>query len=394
MQIAVFIKRTTLHPTFGGLETQNKLLCEGLVSRGHTVTIFSPKLGANLNTADENGVKYIFIDCSFRSLAGFGALDKNNWHNRSIDEFNKIHSTSPFDLVLGQSSAALGIIAKKEELAIPVVSISHGTILGEYKTRLQSLDTFKDLIRMIPDTGYLLLNFFKRQRQFVLHSNKIIAVSNIVKRKLIDETFVPASKITVVYNGIDSSKVSYDETVSDSGRVNFIYVGLIHPSKGLRDLVKAICKVDNAYLTIVGKGPYEKDLGKLISKLGVSDRISLAGPIPYETLLRTYKDYDVFVLPTRRMEGFPMTTVEAMFAGLPSLVSDMGGTPEAIENEVSGFVFESGNIRQLQDRITYFVNNPASIVSMGNAARKRAMSMYTLEKMVDEYEKVMQEVIK
>ena len=46
MQIAVFIKRTTLHPTFGGLETQNKLLCEGLVSRGHTVTIFSPKLGA------------------------------------------------------------------------------------------------------------------------------------------------------------------------------------------------------------------------------------------------------------------------------------------------------------------------------------------------------------
>ena len=84
MNIAVFIKRTTLHSGFGGLETQNKTLCEGLVTRGHNITVFSPKRELNKEDEKLNGVRYVYIDCSYRSLAGFGHLDKNNWINRSV----------------------------------------------------------------------------------------------------------------------------------------------------------------------------------------------------------------------------------------------------------------------------------------------------------------------
>ena len=92
---------------------QNLVLCEGLVSRGHSVTVFSPKLDVMKESESANGVEYVFVDCSFRSLGGFAFWDKNNWVNKSVARFEAINKKKKFDVVLGQSSAALGIIRKK-----------------------------------------------------------------------------------------------------------------------------------------------------------------------------------------------------------------------------------------------------------------------------------------
>ena len=100
MNIAVFIKRTTFHKGFGGLETLNKALCEGLVGRDHRVTVFSPKHELDKDQEKINGVRYQYVGCSYRSLAGFAYFDKNNWVNRSVAEFEKLHEQNPFDLII------------------------------------------------------------------------------------------------------------------------------------------------------------------------------------------------------------------------------------------------------------------------------------------------------
>lgn len=395
MRVAVFIKRTTHHKSYGGLETQNKSLCEELVSRGHDVYVFSPQLDYDgKKIFVDNGVNYVFVKSSFRSLAGFGYLDKNNWINRSVEDFMFIHKQTAFDVILGQSSAALGIIRAKSDVKVPVISISHGTTIGEYKTRLQSLGGLQDFIKLVPDTAYVLLNFFKRQRQFVLHSDKVIAVSTSVKNALVEETFVSEDGVEVIYNGIDSATVTYQpKKVESSNKVRFLYLGLVHKSKGLGDLVKAIKDLDKASLTVIGDGPYLEELENFIVKNNLEDRVDLKGKISHDEVLKMITNFDVFVLPSRRVEGFPMTLVEAMFAGLPIIGSNMGGIPEAIDENETGFIIESGNIQQLKVKMNYLVENVEERSKMSINARNKAQQSFTIQKMVDDYEKVINKVI-
>ncbi len=89
MKIAAFIKSTTLHKNHGGLETQNKVLCEGLVKKGHQVTVFSPKRDLDVSGAEESGVKYVFIDAQYgrKIISGF---KKDSWEKMSLKVFEKV----------------------------------------------------------------------------------------------------------------------------------------------------------------------------------------------------------------------------------------------------------------------------------------------------------------
>jgi len=86
MRIAFFIKSTTFHNGYGGLETQNRALCEELVARGHDILVFSPQRELKCETKYEKGVKYHFVPCVYR-LARF---NKKNWFFKSR-KIKKIH---------------------------------------------------------------------------------------------------------------------------------------------------------------------------------------------------------------------------------------------------------------------------------------------------------------
>ena len=392
MNLAVFIKRTTLHAGYGGLETQNKALCEGLAKRGHKITVFSPKYKLDTLSQELNGVFYKFIDCSYRSLGGFGYLDKNNWINRSVEEFKKAHQKEKFDLVLGQSSAALGLVMKKAELDVPVISISHGTTTGEFKTLLQSLSSLKDYVKLIPNTAYFLLNFFNRQREFVLHSDKVVAVSKFVKKALVDETFVDENRIAVIYNGTDENIIS---TKIDDGMVRLFYVGLIHRSKGLEDLVEVMGELrgKSIDLTIIGDGPQLEALKRLVSEKKLLGKIHVLGRTSHEEAMKVLGESDIFVLPSRRVEGFPMSVIEAMFAQVPVIGSNMGGIPEGVENGVTGIVYESGNVNELKNAIIKLSEDKELRDRMGKNAYEKAKKEFTLDVMLDKYEKTFSEVL-
>jgi glycosyltransferase involved in cell wall biosynthesis len=389
MNIAVFIKRTTFHAGFGGLETQNKTLCEGLVVRGHKVTVFSPKLELDKDTEKLNGVSYIYVDCSFRSLAGFDRLDKNNWTNRSVAELEKIHKIKPVELILAQSSAGLGVIRKKEKLNIPIVSIAHGSTLGELDTTLRSLKTFKDWMMLIPKLAYFVLNYLGRQREFVLHSDRIVTVSEYVKKSLVDETFVDEGKLDVIYNGVDPEAFTIRNKRTTS--IQIFYVGLIHWSKGLKHLVEAFEELNmgNVRLTIAGDGEHLGALRDMVQKKGLDNIVKVLGRVPHEDVASLMLDSDIFVIPSKRVEGFPMTIPEAMFAGLPVIGTSMGGIPEGIEEGKTGFVVKSGDSKILAKALRELVLDSALREKMSEAALDKARREFTLDVMLNKYEEVL-----
>lgn len=401
MRIAVFAKRTSFHKNSGGLETSNETLVEGLVKRGYDVTVFSPKHELTDDSKEKNNVKYIFVPCKYkmgRFLGFFGSTDPENWVNKSYDYFLKENTVKKFDLILGQSSAAIGIIRKKKSIGIPIVSVSHGTIISEYRTYLDELGISdftspKKIVKFVFNTGYTIKNFFRRQRDFVHGSDKIIAVSNFVKSKLIEETFADENKITVVHNGIDPAKFTKPNT-SASLPLKIIYVGRIEKSKGLQFLLQSLVAIENVHLTVIGDGPYLDYLKQLAEKFQLKKTVEFKGKMPYQTIPEELSNAHVFVLPTVRIEGFPMVIVEAMMAGLPAIVSDIGGNSDAIDDGVNGFLVKPGDITSLEEKINEFIQNPDKIASMGDSAFVKAHDNFTSDKMVDSYVKVFEEVLR
>lgn len=89
-----------------------------------------------------------------------------------------------------------------------------------------------------------------------------------------------------------------------------------------------------------------------------------------------------------------MTVVEAMFAGLPVIGAAIGGVPEAIENNVTGLTYESGNIDELYLCLSKLIKDKRLRANMGIAARTAAVNKFTLDIMIDKYEKVLKGVKK
>ena len=383
MRIAVFIKSTTFHKGYGGLETQNKLLCEGLVRRGHAITVFSPKKEVDIETASQNGVDYVFVKSNYRTL--FSSFDKNNWYQRSYETFTNMSKTTPFDLVVSQSSAGLGIISRRVHGYPKVVSIAHGSIISELKTVMVN---GAGLVHLAKDTLFSLYNFFWRQRTFVHGSDRVVAVSSYVKKALVEETYVIEDKIRVIHNGIDPTALLTLNKGTHTGGNAFLYVGQITKSKGIDTLIRVFedPELKDTQLQVVGGGD-------MLDVVKSTQNVTFQGKISYDLLPKAYTDKSGFLFPTKRYEGFPMVLVEAMFAGLPIVAFDMGGVSDAVIDGITGYLLRPEDISGFKRRVIELSQNPELAAKLGASAREKAMAEYTVDAMINGYEHVFEEVL-
>lgn len=390
MKIAVFIKRTTFDKGFGGLETQNKLLCEGLVLKGHTIHVFSPKREAGLTIKNENNVIYHFVECKIAEFSSISVSRKESWAYKSYESFKQVNGEQGFDLIISQSSGGIGVVRNKTEFNIPIISILHGTKIGEFQTKIRSSQSIKDYLSTFIDIPHVLKNFFTVQRQIVHGSDKIVAVSNSVKQAIVDETYVEEQKVTVINNGmVPPKKQITAESYKLHNEVRLLYVGQVQRSKGVDFLIELLKEpeFENFTLDVIGGGPLLEEL----KAASVSNtRMKFHGKLPYEQVLNFYnpKCSDIFVFPTNRVEGFPMVLIEAMFGGLPIVAFNLGGINDAVVDGETGYLVEAGNKQLFKEKLLEFQKNSELIKTLGLNAYTKAKKSFTLEKMLDSYENV------
>ena len=394
MNIAVITKSTTLHKGHGGLETQNKALCEGLSKRGHKITIFSPKKDIEFDKYEENGINYVFIEADYRNYL-FSAFRKNSWSKKSLEVFTDYHQKQKYDLVLGQSSAAESIIENKNTLEVKTVSISHGTTLSEFNTFVKNISSIKDLYWLVRNFQYFIRQYFGRQRRFVLHSDKVIAVSEYVKKALISETFVDDRRVEVVHNGVDGDAYKIEKTNRDiGGLVHTYFIGRLERSKGILTVIDIINKIDrDVVLHVIGSGPCQKEAEKLVAKLKIQEKVIFHGKMPHYEFIKNVHP-DIFVFPTKRIEGFPMVIVEAMFAGMPTVAFNCGGVSDAVIDGKTGFLIKAGDSEEFKEKLIKLIDSIEMRQEMGKNSREIAEKDYTIDTMVDRYEKIFTEVLK
>jgi len=116
------------------------------------------------------------------------------------------------------------------------------------------------------------------------------------------------------------------------------------PRMGLDNLILAIEQViktaPDIYLVVGGEGPLKDDLISMVKKLGVEKHIEFKGFISEDNLPEYYQMTDLFVLPTRELEGFGLVTLEALACGVPVLGTPVGGTKEIIGRFDPDFLFK------------------------------------------------------
>jgi glycosyltransferase involved in cell wall biosynthesis len=145
----------------------------------------------------------------------------------------------------------------------------------------------------------------------------------------------------------DADIVSRTDTCGGA-RIRLLTVSRIDPRKGLRALPALVAELAAAgrdvSIDIVGPtigliGESERDaIAAEAERLGVADRVVLAGPVPLDRLWSLYRDFDIFVLPTRPGEGIPRVLMEAMASGLPVVTTNVSGIASLVTDGENGLL--------------------------------------------------------
>jgi glycosyltransferase involved in cell wall biosynthesis len=161
-----------------------------------------------------------------------------------------------------------------------------------------------------------------------------------------------------------------------------VSVGRLVYYKGFEHLIRAMAHVQGTLL-IVGKGPLDRSLAALASRLGVADRVHFLGKVDHDKLVACYHAAKLFVLPSvARSEAFGIAQVEAMAASLPVINTSLqSGVPFVSPHGQTGLTVPPGDPGALAAAINSLLSNPELRVSLGNAARSRAWQEFSLDAM-------------
>lgn len=245
-----------------------------------------------------------------------------------------------------------------------------------------------------------------RQTEQFLHGKMslILANSNAVIRELTQTEFVPREKLSLVYNGVpDLTKTICPDvqTVREElgirkETVVFLFVANLLPYKGGVDLIKACCLLgDNTSLSsewcliIVGdnRAGKQHEMEQLAEENSIRSRLHFVGKQP--NIDRYLAIADIGVLVSHE-EGFSNFVLEGMSAGIPMIVSDVGGNPEAVVNGVTGMVVPPHNANELATAMSYLIDNRDDADKMGRAAQVRAREEFSIMQSVSGYCQVYQ----
>jgi glycosyltransferase involved in cell wall biosynthesis len=144
-------------------------------------------------------------------------------------------------------------------------------------------------------------------------------------------------------------------------------------------------------LELVGEGDARLDNEALARRLGLADRVCFAGYVPREQIAARYAAAHVFVLPSYN-EGMSVATLEAMAAGLPTVVTRTGGAEELVDEGVSGSIVPWADVAALSDRLRALAQSRDLARRMGAAARARAHS-FSWDAAVEQYMAMFDELI-
>jgi colanic acid/amylovoran biosynthesis glycosyltransferase len=213
----------------------------------------------------------------------------------------------------------------------------------------------------------------------------VVAVSRHMQQQLIA---LGAPKEKIHYNpcGMDA-QIFYGSDPAHAPPA-FLTTGRFVDKKGphltLLAFAKVVAKVPDAKLIMVGDGPLLDICMSLAQSLGISGAVDFAGVKTHQEVADLMRKVRAFVQHSRvpgsgDSEGTPVAVQEAGGAGLPVIATFHGGIPDVVQDNVTGFLVKEGDVEAMAERMIRVAQDPQLAAKMGQAARARVLSEFTLD---------------
>ena len=341
----LLISDVSIHLVSSGAERVLYEHSTRLAKRGHEVHVLTRRLPEHgEETSTINGVRewrYRFPSKRICQICKSTFFDCRQLFSFLIRKYS-------FDVInLYQPLSGLGTFPSPVSSHIPKVYTCFSFAFEEFVSR-NSLPTHpgRRLIFQAHLLGRKLV-----EKVLINRSKRIVVLSEYTKRRLKEVYGLHGSRITVIPGAVDIDRFKpAGERALNRRQLGIspncsvlLTVRNLEPRMGLENLIFAFKKVvenqPDAFLIIGGKGPLEQKLRDLASNCGLAESIRFTGYIAEDALPAYYRIADLFILPTRELEGFGLVTVEALASGLPVLGTPVGGTQEILTHLGPGFLF-------------------------------------------------------
>ncbi|WPB53071.1 glycosyltransferase family 4 protein [Lactiplantibacillus plantarum] len=234
-------------------------------------------------------------------------------------------------------------------------------------------------------------------------ATKIVAVSEQVKKHLVDSKRVCPEQVRVIYNGIDTNRFRphgvpnslYQEFGLSSDNLVVGMIGRLNSWKGQQALLNAMIPLlkdnDNLRLVFVGgvfegETHFRDELAAKIQASGVASQIVLKD---FRTDMNDiYQLFDIFCLPSTSPDPLPTVVLEAMASGKPVVGFNHGGVTEMVVEGYNGYLVKPVEIQALTKRISDLIVDPELIKRMGLASRERAVKDFSPNQFIQNFEQV------
>ncbi len=193
-----------------------------------------------------------------------------------------------------------------------------------------------------------------------------------------------ARSVARIPNGIN---INGNGTTSIADSI--LYVGRLIQAKGVQDLIEAHKYLnERVSLVIVGDGPYREHLREMA---GDNSSIQFTGELSGEHLVNVYRSASIFVNPSYS-EGLPTAVMEAAVFGIPVVATDVGGTKEIIQTNITGLLVEPGNANSLRQALSWMLDHKGRARQMARVCRERVLELYSWNKVTNQYCELLERV--
>ena len=364
LRIAMVITRSD---TVAGVQVHVRDLSKELIARGHQVTVLAGGTGPFLDDLNRNQIPFISVPSLVRPIDPIrdtAALVHLRRHFKQLKP----------DLVSTHSSKAgwLGRLAARS-LGLPSTLTSHGW----------------NFTPGIPPRAAA----FRRlaERIAATFTTRIIAVAQYDRELALSQRVGRPDQLATIHYGVPTIPENL-HAHPEREPAQIIMVARLDVQKDHSTLFRALSALKERDWTVelVGDGPRETQMRKLANELGIAERIQFAG-LQRDVAERLARS-QLFALTTN-YEGFPISILEAMRAGLPVVASDVAGVRESVQDGRTGLVVPVRDVAATTAALDKLLSSGALRQEMGLAGRRSFEERFTFEKMVDATVAVYREAI-
>jgi len=233
-------------------------------------------------------------------------------------------------------------------------------------------------------------------------SSKTITISTGSLKTCL-ESGLKKDKFEIIPFGVDTRFFQPENLLKDKEIFQILSIGYLIERKGFEYLITAVEEVlkvhNNVKLKIVGSGPLEVRIKKLIKELGLEETIEIIGNVSDEKLLEIYNLSDLFVLPSivdsqGNTEGLGVVLLEAMACKLPVIASNIGGIPDIIHDGETGLLVPEKDSMEISLSIIKLIENEDLRELIALKGYNMVKEHFIWEKIAKEYISIYQEIIK